>query len=268
MMPPVMLILRRQFLALLAAGLICGCGGSSESAAADLVVFAAASLRDVAGDLAADFERRQPVEVSFNFAGSNTLAQQIDAAPRADVFLSADEHWVDFLDANGRTVPGSRRNVLGNRLVAVAHLDATVEIREVADLASAEYRFLALADPQAVPAGRYAQAALEGMNLESGDLWSAVASRVAPALDVRAALALVESDPEIVGIVYRTDALTSPKVRVLFELPAADGAAIAYCATLVAGGSNVEMGRRFLDYLASAEAAAIAQAHGFGTLGQ
>ena len=125
-----------------------------------------------------------------------------------------------------------------------------------------------------MPAGRYAKAALEGLQIslpapqgalhtDGADLWTAVADRLAPALDVRAALALVESDPEILGIVYRTDARTSEKVRVLHEFPPAAEAPITYCAVLVARADDPELGRLFLDFLARPEARAIAERHGF-----
>ncbi len=269
----------RSLVVLLAVGLGTACGGA-EPGTGPLVVFAAASLRDLAGDFAAELERRQPVEVVYNFAGSNTLAQQIHAAPGADVFLSADEAWVDFLDREGRTVAGSRQVFLSNRLVLIGHRDANLAIDDLSDLAAAvapeggkrgtapeggkrgTVRFLAVADPQAVPAGRYARAALERVEWHGGSVWSALAGRIAPTLDVRAALALVESDPEILGVVYSTDAMTSEKVQVLHEL-APGHAPIRYCATLIAGGPNPELGRRFLDLLISPAARELAERHGF-----
>ncbi len=266
-------VMYRQFpciLALLATSLI-ACGDPS-SDRPSLVVYAAASLRDVAVDFATEFEqRRSPpaslredtTRVVYNFAGSNTLAQQIRAAPGADVFLSADEEWVDDLEQAGRIVAGSRRVFLSNRLVLVARRDADFRIDNPRDLAVADLRFLALADPRAVPAGRYARAALEGISWNGGSLWSALADRIAPSLDVRAALALVESDPEIAGIVYQTDAMTSDEVRILYELSSDDDVPIRYSAALVAGGESPELGRRFLEYLISPAARAIAERHGF-----
>ncbi len=258
----------RSLPALLAAALLACRGDGSKP---QLLVFAAASLRDVAADLGADVERRHPVEVVYNFAGSNTLAQQIRAAPGADVFLSADEHWIDVLEQAGRTVAGTRRVFLSNRLVLVARRDSPLEIDDPRDLARSvtpeggkrnTVRFLAVADPEAVPAGRYARAALERLDADGADLWRALAPKVVPALDVRAALALVESDPEIAGIVYRTDAMTSEKVRVLHVFPAGDDP-IRYGAVLVAGGASPETARRFLDFLAGPQARAIAERHGF-----
>jgi molybdate transport system substrate-binding protein len=256
---------KTHFLVGLLAALLAACGDGGEPRWPPVVVFAAASLREVAADLGRDFERRHGAEVVFNFAGSNTLAQQIDAAPRADVFLSADPQWVDFLAASGRTVPGWRRDFLSNRLVLVARRDSDLEIGDPRDLAAADYRFLAVADPDAVPAGRYARAYLERLSAGPADLWTAVAGRLVPTLDVRAALALVESDPEILGVVYETDALTSPKVRLLYRFPTLDDVPITYCAALLAGGENPELGRRFLDFLDSPAGREIAERHGFET---
>ena len=237
-----------------------GCG---EAPGAGPVVFAAASLSDVAAELARAFERREAAAVELNLAGSNTLAQQVLAAPGADLFLSADLHWVEVLERAGRVVAGSRRPLLSNRLVLIARRDAATPVGSPAELADAEYRFLALADPAAVPAGRYARAALTEIPLAGGTLWQAVAGRVAPTLDVRAALALVESDREILGIVYRTDALSSDRVRVLHEFPGRGGAAVTYYGALVAGGAHAGAAVRFLDFLTGPEARAIAERHGF-----
>lgn len=249
--------------ALVSGALFAACGGAPPGGDEPLLVFAAASLRDVVAEIGAELERTEGVAVEYNFAGSNTLAQQIVAAPVADVFLSADGKWVDFLKDAGRTVPGTRRKVFSNRLVVVEHRDAAFEVTDLTDLARLDYRFLALADPEAVPAGRYAKAYLAGVPLGGGDLYSAVAQRVAPALDVRAALALVESDPEILGIVYRTDALVSRGVRIVYEIEPRGDVDIVYWATLLEGGRHGEAGRLFLDFLESPEARAIAARYGF-----
>lgn len=219
------------------------------AALASIDVFAAASLRDALTEVAVAYEKRTGVDVAFNFAGSNTLAQQIVASGAGDVFVSADERWMDEVERAGRLIAGTRRVVLANRLAVIARHDSTVVISRPEDLATASFRALSMGDPDAVPAGRYAKAALNGA------VWDAVAARVVPAPDVRAALALVESDPAIVGIVYRTDARTSSKVRVLAELP---GEAV-YPAAAIREGP----GRHFVEYLSSPEARAIFERHGF-----
>ncbi len=236
----------------------------AEVAAGGLRVFAAASLIDVVGELAVAFERREAADVELNLAGSNTLAQQILSAPGADVFLSADLHWVEVLERAGRVAVGSRRALLGNRLVLVAASDAEIRIGRPEELAGADFSYLALADPAAVPAGRYARGALEEIALDGATLWQRVADRVAPALDARAALALVESDPAILGIVYKTDARQSGRVRVLYEFPPAGAARVTYYGALVEDGGRPDLGRRFLDLAAGPEGRRIGERHGFG----
>jgi molybdate transport system substrate-binding protein len=249
-------------LAVALTALLC-CGERSDEPRGP-VVFAAASLQEMAVELAAEFERRERVEAELNLAASNTLAQQILAAPGADVFLSADRQWVEVLERAGRVVPGSRRALFGNRLVLIAAAGSEVAVDRPEALAGAEFSFLALADPEAVPAGRYARAALEDVPLAGGTVWQAVAGRVAPALDVRAALALVESDPGILGIVYRTDARQSERVRVLYEFPPRGAARVTYHGALLAGGGRPALGGRFLDFVAGPEGRRIAERHGFG----
>ena len=235
-----------------------GCGGTQKTG--DVMVFAAASLREVAVDLAAAFERDHGRRVRFNFAGSNTLAQQIRAAPRVDVFLSADEDWIRFVEDRGDAVPGSRRVFLANGLVAIRHRDSALRLNGPADLATAPFRHLALGDPSAVPAGRYARAYLER---SSNGLWAAVADRVVPALDVRAALALVASDPEILGIVYRTDVKASDRVRILFEFAPRDDLPIVHWAVAIRQDESPRAGLEFLQFLERPEAREIALRHGF-----
>ena len=255
---------RVRLCALLALALTGAACGDREAAPAGPVVFAAASLQEVAGELAREFERQQQVSVELNLAASNTLAQQILAAPGADVFLSADRHWVEVLDRAGRVVAGSRRALLGNRLVLIAANQAELSVGRLEELAGADFKFLALADPEAVPAGRYARGALEEIQVDGGTLWRAVSGRVAPALDVRAALALVESDPRILGIVYKTDARQSERVRVLHEFPPRGAARVTYYGALVEDGDRPALGRRFLDFVAGSEGRRITERHGFG----
>ena len=231
----------------------------------EVAIFAAASLRDFVTEVAGEWERESGVRATLNFAGSDALARQIEAAGVADVFLAADARWASTLEERGRIVPGSAREVLSNRLVVIAREDAPATIERVEDLARAEYAWLVLADPDAVPAGRYARAWLESIPAGEGSLWESVRERVAPALDVRAALALVEAEPRAVGIVYRTDAASSAKVQVLAE--SAEGEPrIAYVGALVRGGANPDAGAAFLAHLAGPAAREVAQRHGFAAV--
>jgi len=251
-------------LAVLAVPLVlalAGCGEANPEAG-EVVVFAAASLRDALTELAPLVEAGCSATPLYNFAGSNVLARQIEAAPAADLFLSADERWADELEAAGRLVPGTRRTLLSNRLVVVAR-PAGPALAGPADLAGPDYAHLSIGDPEGVPAGVYARRFLEGAGL-----WNAVAGRVVPAPDVRAALALVEARDDAVGIVYATDARSSEKVRVLFAVPAGDAPEIRYTAAAVAGGPAGEAtARSCLEALAGPEALAVFERHGFSAPG-
>lgn len=265
--------LQRLSLYLLIFTFLFGVGGCTDDSqdTATVTVFAAASLREVVEDAARRFEQREGVKVVVNIAGSNVLAQQILAVPAADVFLSADGPWVDVLEAAGRVRGAARQPWLSNRLVVIARQDATIALDDAADLAryarAGAFRYLAVANPEAVPAGRYARAALEAIPWPtasgSGTVWDGIQDSLAPTLDVRAALALVESDPAILGIVYRTDAGTSARVRILLELPPPPEAPILYHAAVLQDGPNPALGRRFLEFLASPDGRALAARRGF-----
>ncbi len=229
------------------------------------MVFAAASLREVVQELGQAFEQKHHIALVYNFAGSNTLAQQIQTAPLADVFLSADARWVDFLEKAGRTLPGLRSPFLSNRLVVISQPHSGTALVHPSRLKDAPFKALALANPEAVPAGRYAKAFLESVRVEGQSLWDWVKEKTVPTLDVRAALALVESDPAVWGIVYRTDAATSDRVQVLYEVPPTLHPPIVYWAAAIQGRPQVNGAKTFLQFLRGPEARAIYKKHGFVT---
>lgn len=223
-----------------------------------ITVFAAASLQDLMLDAGAEWKASRGIDVSFSFAGSNTLAQQILAAPGADVFLSADSRWMDRVEAADRLVPGARADLFSNSLVVVARHDAELELEALGQLPDLPFRRLALGAPNAVPAGHYARAALE-----SHGIWQSMRDRLVPTSDVRSAMALVAGDPEFVGIVYKTDALTSKKVRILLEISPADHPPIVYTAGAIADGPYPARARDFLDFLSGRQMATMVARHGF-----
>ena len=216
------------------------------------MVFAAASLSDAMTDVAATWDG----EVLFNFAGSNVLATQIEATDVAEVFVSADIAWMDRLEEGGKIVAGSRRVLLSNTLVIVANAAVELAADSPNVLLDPSIRYVSMGDPDAVPAGRYGKAWLK-----SEGLWDKVGAKVAPAADARAAMRLVEADPEVLGVVYATDALASDQVRVLFK--AANGPQIRYPAALVEKASTCPSAGSFLDHLEVADA--VFHKHGFGT---
>jgi molybdate transport system substrate-binding protein len=228
----------------------------------EVVVFAAASLRESLQELAAGYQRRVGTRVIFNFAGSNDLAHQVVAARGMDLFVSASEAWMDTVQRRGRLVAGTRRDLLSNALVVVANARDSARISEPCALAAMRFKHLAMGDPRTVPAGIYARQWLGSVRCGNRSLWDAVASRVAPTPDVRAAVGLVAADPGVVGIVYRTDQLAfADRTRVLFEVK--DGPPIRYAVAQVAEGEHPAAARGVLAWISSPEAARVFARHGF-----
>ena len=231
----------------------------------EILVSVAASLKESMEALGAEYEKQTGTHVLFNFAGSNDLARQIIATPKVDIFLSAAENWMDTVEKAGRLVPGTRRNILSNSLVVIGGAGGRFSMSSPCDLASLPYKNLALADPAAVPAGKYAKTWLSGIQCGGDTLWSKVKRRVVPAPDVRAALGLVMADPELVGIVYKTDHMQFPtKTKLLYEV--SDGPPIRYVIALVAEGSAPTAARKFHEFLLGARAQEVFQRHGFTPL--
>ena len=187
---------------------------SSATRAATVTVFAAASLTDAMKEIARDYEKRTADKVMFNFGASSMLARQIQEGAPADMFFSADEAKMDSLQKEGLISKDSRRSLLSNSLVIVVAKEHGAAIQAVKDLASDKVTRLALAEPRTVPAGIYAKEYLQQQNL-----WRAVESKVVPTENVRAALAAVEAGNVEAGIVYKTDAAISQKVKIAFEVP-------------------------------------------------
>ncbi|HVR43568.1 MAG TPA: molybdate ABC transporter substrate-binding protein [Thermoanaerobaculia bacterium] len=228
------------------------------AARGEIVVAAAASLGDAMRQIALAWEAAGGARVRLNLAGSNVLAEQIARGAPAEVFVSADEARMDALERRGMLLPGARRRLLSNSLVIVVPRDSGVRISAPRDLAGTEIRRLALGDPEAVPAGLYAKAWLE----EAG-VWAAVRDRILPAADVRAALAAVEAGAADAAVVYRTDALGRGRARVAYEAAPGEGPPISYAAAAIRSAPDPAEARRFLEFLASAQARTIFERHGF-----
>jgi molybdate transport system substrate-binding protein len=226
---------------------------------AEILVSAAASLSDALKEIGADFQAQTGVRVEFNFDASSTLARQIEEGAPADIFFSADEAQMNRLAKKGLIDPATRKNLLGNSLVVVVPADSNLQIKSASDLtnATAKQR-IALADPEAVPAGVYAKAWLEKLGL-----WTTVEPNVLPTENVRAALAAVASGNVYAGVVYKTDAAISKKVKIAYEVPRADGPDIRYPVALVKDSKQPEAAKKFLDYLSSKEAGQVFRRFGF-----
>ena len=205
---------------------------ATEPARRELLVFAAASLSDALEEVGRAFTAATGVRVAASYAASSVLAKQIEAGAPADAFFSADVAWVDYLEKRGLIQPSSRRDVLRNTLVLIAPADSTLRLRIARgfDLAGAlKSGRLAIADPDSVPAGEYARAALTRL-----DVWSRVSDRAVRGENVRAALAYVARGEAPLGIVYRTDARAEKRVRVVDVFPEDSHPPITYALALTA----------------------------------
>ena len=235
----------------------------------ELLVFAATSLSDVLGEIGDIYQTQVEVDLIFNFNGSNVLAQQILASPKADVFVSADQEWMDVVEQAGRIEAGTRRSLLSNRLVIIAHSGSSWQMDAATDLCGLDFRFLALGNPEAVPAGRYARQWLETLSCQDRSLWETVAGRISPAPDVRAALGQVEATESVLGIVYRTDYRAArDRVRLLHTVFADEGPPIRYAVARLQDTQDPRMAKSFVEFLFSAAARTIFEKHGFLPLGE
>jgi molybdate transport system substrate-binding protein len=240
------------WLAVLAC-IVAGCRKPHADAA--LLVFAAASTSDALGDVGRDFEHEAGAKVSFSFGASRDLARQIRAGAPADVFVSADAETVDVLVAEKLVRTEERRPLMSNRLVVIVPRESGRALRGPADLK--DVATIALGDPATVPAGSYAK-----KWLERAGLWKELEDRVVPTLDVRAALAAVEAGRADAGIVYRTDAATSQRARIVYEVPPEALPPITYVAAIIAR-STQPSASAFLDFLTGPHARATLARHGF-----
>jgi molybdate transport system substrate-binding protein len=231
--------------------------------AADVTIFAAASLSDALNDAAKAYEARTGKTPALSFAASSVLARQIEASAGADIFISADTDWMDYLDSRGLINHDSRKNLLGNHLVLVAPVDSkvTLSIAPHFDLLGAlNGGRLSIADPDTVPAGKYARTALTTLGI-----WNGVVDHLVNAENVRVALAYVARGEAPLGIVYTTDALGEKRVRIVGTFPENTHAPIVYPAALVKDAGP--QARAFLDFLSGPDATAVFQKDGFIILG-
>ena len=235
---------------------------AGENAPAQLLVFAAASLSEALDEVGRVFTARTGVRVNASYAASSVLAKQIEAGAPADAFFSADLAWVDYLDERGLLKRGSRRDVLGNSLVLIAPADSPLRLSIAPgfDLTAAlgEGR-LATADPDSVPAGKYARAALTKLGV-----WQSVSDRLVRGENVRAALAYVARGEAPLGIVYQTDAQAEKRVRVVGVFPEDSHPPITYPLALTVRARPEAA--RFADFLASDTARQIFTRYGFTAL--
>lgn len=251
---------RLQSMLAVAVVALAGLLGDARLAAGEITVFAAASLSDALGELAALHEKATGDTVRLNLGASSTLARQIADGARADLFFSADEAKMDALARAGCIVAATRCSFLSNSLVVVVAADSGLRFASAQDLATSAVHRLAVAEPQTVPAGIYAREYLQQQGV-----WEAVAGRIVPTENVRAVLAAVESGNVTVGIVYRTDALIAKRVRIALAVPPEEGPRISYPFAAIVGSSNPSGAARFAALVTSPAGKSVFAKYGFIT---
>jgi molybdate transport system substrate-binding protein len=202
----------------------------------DLLVFAAASLKNALDDADAQYLHDTGRKVVVSYGASSTLAKQIENGAPADIFISADLDWMDYAAERKLIKPQTRLNMLGNKLVLIAPADSHIDLTIAPNFPLAQALGndrLAMADPAAVPAGKYGKAALEALGV-----WSSVSSKVAPAQDVRATLLLVARGEAPLGIVYQTDAAADKGVKIVGAFPESTHPPIIYPIAVTAASAN------------------------------
>ena len=228
-----------------------------------ITVFAAASLTNAMQDIAAEYKKEKNVEVVSSFASSSTLARQIEAGAPADLFISADQKWMDYAVDKKAIDTSSRETLLGNSLVVVAPKASKLD-KVTIDAKTGWTRLLdggrlAVGDPDHVPAGIYAKEALQKLGA-----WETLSPKLAPAEDVRGALALVERNEAPLGIVYGSDAVASKGVKVVGTFPEDSHQKVEYPLAIIDGHKNATVSA-FYDYLKGPQASAIFKRYGFTT---
>ena len=230
----------------------------------NLTVFAAASMRNALDEADAAFTKATGTKVIASYAASSALAKQIAQGAPADIFVSANIKWMDFLDGKKLVKAGTRINLLGNSLVLIAPKDSKLDHVAIAkgfDIAKlAGSGRIAVADTKAVPAGLYAKAALTSLGA-----WAAAEPKLAQAENVRATLAYVARGETPLGIVYATDAKIEPKVKIVGVFPVGSHPPIAYPVAAIAASKNAHVGA-YLHFLQTPAAKAIFEKYGFSFL--
>jgi len=248
---------------LLSLGLLCLTITASLPAAEvqqpQILVFAAASLTDALQEASAAYEKAAHVKVKSSFDSSSVLARQIEAGAPADVFISADTTWMDYLQSRNLIQAASRKNLLGNQLVLIAPADSQIQLKIAPHFplaAALGEGKLATGDPDSVPAGRYARSALTKLGV-----WDSVAPRLARAENVRVALIYVARGEAPLGIVYTSDALADKRVRVVDTFPADTHEPIVYPIALTTSAKSEAAA--FVAYLAGPQGREIFVKYGF-----
>ncbi|TRM12919.1 molybdate ABC transporter substrate-binding protein [Lentibacillus cibarius] len=241
---------------------LAACGDNTEENRqkenAALTISAAASMTDAMEELKNVYENEDNAELTLNFGSSGKLAQQIQQGAPADVFISANQNWMNRLENDDLILPATRKEITGNSIVLIANKDSTLDYDSIDTVEPNDVEQIAIGNPDSVPAGKYAQ-----QTLKSLQLWDKLKNKMVLAKDVRQVLTYVETGNTDIGFVYKSDALTSDKIQVLTEADAATHDAIIYPTAVIADTNHKKKAKAFVEFLLTDEAQTIFKKYGF-----
>jgi molybdate transport system substrate-binding protein len=231
---------------------------TSSSEKIELTVSAAASLTDVLKEIGAEYEKTADVKINFNFGASGSLQAQIEEGAPVDLFVSATQKQMKALENKGLIISETKKNLLSNEIVLITPAKSQKEISSFEDCASEKVGKMAFGDPKTTPIGQYAEEVFTKLGLADE-----ISSKLVYGSDVRQVLSWVESGEVDCGLVFRTDALTSDKVKIICPAPEGYHEEISYPAAVIKSSKNQEAAKDFLAYLSGDEAKTIFEKYGF-----
>lgn len=234
-------------------------GTGDDGEVVELTVSAAVSLTDALEEIQATYEKENNVKLTFNLAGSGTLAQQIQQGAPVDVFISANQDWMDTLEEDNELMNDTRDHVTGNSIVMITREDSDIDYDSFEDLSADDnLDDIAIGNPESVPAGNYTEQALKSINL-----WDELQDNLVLAKDVRGVLTYVESGNADLGFVYESDALTSDKIKILASSDPEWHDPIIYPGAVTAHTKHEKEATAFLEYMFSDDAQEVLKIYGF-----
>lgn len=248
-----------------------GCGETAEKAApapegptdeaVEINISAAASLTDALTEIQTEYAKESNAILQFNFGASGTLQKQIEEGAPCDLYMSASKANMDALEEAGLTVPDSRKDILGNTLTLVAAAEKKDAVKGYEALTSADVTSISIGTPETVPAGKYAQQALQNLGI-----WDGLQSKIVLAKDVKQVLEYVDTGNVDCGLVYKTDALAMKTGTTIMDLPEDSHDPIVYPAVLIKDSAQSEAASKFYDFLQTEYAKGVFEKYGFTVL--
>lgn len=251
-----------RFLLFLFAILLFLVGCSNDATKSDkktkLMVSAAVSLTDALEEIKTIYEEEHNVELTFNLEGSGSLAQKIQQGAPVDVFISANQEWMDTLAIDDLIIESTREDITGNKLVLITGKDSTITYASIADINASDIEQIAIGNPESVPAGKYTEQVLQNLNL-----WDDLESKLIFGKDVRQVLTYVETGNVDIGFVYESDALSSDDIKVLATAEADTHEPVIYPAAVLKDTKHENEATDFMTFMASEQAQEVLEKHGF-----